>query len=50
MVSPEQRELLRADSLGKYFGQQQVLTDISFSVYPGEILGLSVPTGLARQP
>ncbi len=48
MVSPEQRELLRADSLGKYFGQQQVLTDISFSVYPGEILGVIGPNGAGK--
>ena len=48
MVSPEQRELLQADSLGKYFGQQQVLTDIHFSVYPGEILGVIGPNGAGK--
>ncbi len=48
MVSPEQKELLRVDKLCKYFGRQQVLVDISFSVYPEEILGVIGPNGAGK--
>jgi len=48
MVSPEQRGLLRTDSLCKYFGHQQVLSNISFAVCPGEILGVIGPNGAGK--
>ena len=48
MAAPEEKELFRADNICKHFGQQQILTDISFSAYPGEILGIIGPNGAGK--
>jgi ABC-2 type transport system ATP-binding protein len=41
-------ELLRCESMCKQFGSYQVLTDISFAVHPGEILGIIGPNGAGK--
>jgi len=41
-------ELLRADNICKHFGNYQVLSNISFSVYSGEILGIIGPNGAGK--
>jgi len=41
-------ELLRSKNISKRFGMYQVLSDISFSVYSGEILGIIGPNGAGK--
>ena len=41
-------ELLRSESISKHFGRYQVLSNISFSVYSGEILGIIGPNGAGK--
>ncbi len=41
-------ELLRSKNICKHFGLYQVLSDISFSVYSGEILGIIGPNGAGK--
>ena len=41
-------ELLRSESISKHFGIYQVLSNISFSVYSGEILGIIGPNGAGK--
>lgn len=40
--------LMTVDGIGKAFGDQQVLTDVSFDVVSGEILGLIGPNGAGK--
>ncbi len=41
-------ELLRIECISKHFGMYQVLSNISFSVYSGEILGIIGPNGAGK--
>ncbi len=41
-------ELLRSKNISKRFGMYQVLSNISFSVYSGEILGIIGPNGAGK--
>ena len=41
-------ELLRSESISKHFGKYRVLSDIGFSVYSGEILGIIGPNGAGK--
>ena len=41
-------ELLRCNGISKHFGRYQVLSNISFSVYAGEILGIIGPNGAGK--
>ncbi|MCP4695003.1 MAG: ATP-binding cassette domain-containing protein, partial [Desulfobacterales bacterium] len=41
-------ELIRSESISKHFGMRQVLSNISFSVDPGEILGIIGPNGAGK--
>jgi ABC-2 type transport system ATP-binding protein len=41
-------ELLRGDGISKHYGTHQVLSDISFSVHAGEILGVIGPNGAGK--
>ena len=41
-------ELLRVVGLGRYYGQRQVVRDISFSVQRGQVLGLLGPNGAGK--
>ncbi len=41
-------ELLQIESLSKHFGIYQVLSNISFSVYSGETLGIIGPNGAGK--
>jgi ABC-type multidrug transport system ATPase subunit len=41
-------DLLRVEQLSKRYGQAEVLSDVSFSVRPGEILGLIGPNGAGK--
>src|SRR5882757_8156265 len=40
--------LMTVRGIGKVFGDQQVLADVSFDVVPGEILGLIGPNGAGK--
>ena len=40
--------LLTVDGITKYFNQRRVLDDVSFSVRPGEVLGLIGPNGSGK--
>ncbi len=41
-------ELFRSEGISKHFGMCQVLSNISFSVYSGEILGIIGPNGAGK--
>lgn len=41
-------ELFRSENISKHFGMYQVLSNISFSVYSGEILGIIGPNGAGK--
>jgi len=41
-------ELLRSESISKHFGMCRVLSNISFAVYSGEILGIIGPNGAGK--
>ena len=41
-------ELLRSKNISKRFGMYQVLSNISFSIYSGEILGIIGPNGAGK--
>ena len=41
-------EILRADNICKYFGRNQVLSQVKFSVYADEILGIIGPNGAGK--
>ncbi len=41
-------ELLRSESISKHFGMYLMLSDINFSVYSGEILGIIGPNGAGK--
>src|SRR5262245_11855052 len=40
--------IMQTVNLRKRYGEQRVLTDISFSLYPGEVLGLIGPNGAGK--
>src|SRR6185436_7275058 len=40
--------LLTVEGVNKYFNQRRVLDDVSFSVQPGEVLGLIGPNGSGK--
>ena len=42
--------ILECDNLTKRFGSVEALTDVSFSVEPGRIVGLLGPTGSGKTP
>ncbi len=44
----ETKALLRVEAICKDFSRQQVLSDINFSVYAGEILGIIGPNGAGK--
>ena len=39
---------LRIEHLNKYFGKKQILHDISFETYPGEVFGFLGPNGAGK--
>lgn len=39
---------LKIDHLNKYFGKKQILHDISFETYPGEVFGFLGPNGAGK--
>ncbi len=41
-------ELFQSKNISKNFGIYQVLSDISFSIYPGEIMGIIGPNGAGK--
>jgi len=42
------RHLLRSVAINKHFGTYQALSDVSFDIFPGEILGLIGPNGSGK--
>ena len=39
---------LKIERLNKYFGKRQILHDISFETYPGEVFGFLGPNGAGK--
>ena len=39
---------LKIEHLNKYFGKRQILHDISFETYPGEVFGFLGPNGAGK--
>ena len=44
----QSEEIIRVENLSKSFGTTDVITDISFSVYRGEVLGIIGPSGSGK--
>jgi polar amino acid transport system ATP-binding protein len=44
----QSEEIIRVENLSKSFGQTEVIKDISFSVYRGEVLGIIGPSGSGK--
>ena len=40
--------LLKAQSLSRFYGDQQVVNDVSFQLYKGEVLGFLGPNGAGK--
>ena len=47
-VPPAAHELLRVEHLGKRYGESQVVDDLSFTIAPGECLGVIGPNGAGK--